>query len=111
MTGNEYQALARRTINPALTQEKMLINGAMGLGGESGEVLDLMKKHLFHGHPLDREAMVKELGDVAWYLAECATALEVPLDEILKTNIEKLKKRYPEGFCTERSLHRAENDT
>lgn len=111
MTGNEYQALARRTMNPALTPEEMLINGVMGLGGESGEVLDLMKKHLFHGHPLDREALVKELGDVAWYLAECATALEVPLDIILETNIEKLKRRYPEGFSTERSLHREESDT
>lgn len=100
-----------RTLNPALNEQQMLINSVMGLCGETGEVAELVKKHLFHGHPLDREALVKELGDVAWYLAECAAALNVDLDEILEKNVEKLKKRYPEGFDTERSLHPLADDT
>lgn len=111
MTGNEYQSLAMRTLNPKQSDRENLINGVMGLCGESGEVADLVKKHLFHAHPLNREDMVKELGDVAWYIAQCATALGIELDEILETNIEKLKKRYPDGFDTEKSLHRSADDT
>ncbi|MBQ2862402.1 MAG: nucleoside triphosphate pyrophosphohydrolase family protein, partial [Oscillospiraceae bacterium] len=67
-----------------------------------------VKKHLFHGHELDREALIKELGDVAWYLAEASEALDVSLDEVFERNIEKLKKRYPEGFSSERSINREE---
>ena len=105
---NEYQALALRTMNPDISKKDMLINSMMGLCGESGEAIDIVKKHLFHGHALDREKLIKELGDIAWYLAEAAQALDVPLEEVLEKNIEKLKKRYPEGFDTERSIHREE---
>ena len=65
-----------------------------------------MKKHLAQGHELDREKLAKELGDIAWYLAETAYALEMPLEDILQANIDKLKKRYPEGFSAERSINR-----
>lgn len=106
MTGNEYQKLAMTTLNPALSKQDVLINGVMGLCGEAGEAIDLVKKHLHQGHELDREKLVKELGDVAWYLAETAYALDVPLDEVLEGNIEKLKRRYPEGFDSEHSIHR-----
>ena len=106
MTSNEYQKLAMTTLNPALSKQDVLINGVMGLCGEAGEAIDLVKKHLHQGHALDREKLVKELGDVAWYLAETAYALDVPLDEVLAGNIEKLKRRYPEGFASERSIHR-----
>ena len=78
----------------------------MGLCGESGEVIDLVKKHVSHGHPLNREKLIDELGDVAWYLAECAEAIGITLEDVLTHNIEKLKKRYPEGFSTERSINR-----
>ncbi len=105
---NEYQKLAMTTKNPEVTGEKMLTNGVMGLCGEAGEVIDLVKKHLFHGHVLDREKLIDELGDVAWYLAECATALEIPLEEILERNIEKLKARYPAGFSSQRSIKRVD---
>ncbi len=104
MTANEYQALAMRTLNPELTEQEILLNAVMGLCGESGEVIDHVKKHLCHGHALNKEELVKELGDVAWYLAEAATALGVSLEDILKGNIEKLKRRYPEGFSTEASI-------
>ena len=108
MTLNEYQRLAMITLNPALDREAVLLNGVMGLCGESGEAIDLMKKHLAQGHPLDRDALIKELGDIAWYLAETAHALDVPLEEVCRRNIDKLKARYPEGFSAEKSLHRRE---
>ena len=110
MTGNEYQKLAMRTLNPALDNEAVLINSVMGLCGESGEAIDIVNKHLAQGHELDREHLIKELGDIAWYLAEAAYALDVELDEVLERNVQKLQARYPEGFETERSLHRAEDD-
>ncbi len=108
MTVNEYQRLAMTTLNPALSPKDVLINSVMGLCGESGEAIDLVKKHLHQGHELDKQKLAKELGDIAWYLAEAATALELPLEEILQGNIDKLKKRFPQGFSTEDSVHRTE---
>ena len=110
MTVNEYQQNAVRTLNKDLTQTQMLQNGVMGLCGEAGETIDIVKKHLFHGHELNRQRLIEELGDVAWYLAETAYALGVELDEVLSLNIEKLRRRYPEGFDSERSIHREENE-
>ena len=106
MTGKEYQKLAMATLNPALSQKDVLVNAVMGLCGESGEVIDIVKKHLHQGHDLDRETLIKELGDIAWYLAEAAYALDTDLDAVFEGNIAKLKARYPAGFDTERSIHR-----
>ena len=108
MTGNEYQRLAMTTLNPALSKEDVLINGVMGLCGESGEAIDIVKKHLHQGHELNKDALIKELGDIAWYLAETAYALDVELDAVLEQNIAKLRARFPDGFDTERSIHRKE---
>ena len=109
MTINEYQKLAMTTLNPDLHKKDVLINGVMGLCGESGECIDIVKRHLAQGHELDREELIKELGDVAWYLAETAFALDVELEEVFIRNIEKLKKRYPEGFSREKSINRQED--
>lgn len=108
MTINEYQSLAMRTLNPSLDRKDVLINGVMGLCGEAGEAIDIVKKHLAQGHPLDRESLIKELGDVAWYLAETAYALDIPLEEVMRRNIDKLRKRYPQGFEADRSIEREE---
>lgn len=108
MTIDEYQRLAMVTLNPDLSRKDVLINGVMGLCGESGEAIDIVKKHLAQGHPLDRERLIKELGDIAWYLAETAYALEIPLSRVLEGNIEKLRKRYPEGFDSRKSLLRGD---
>lgn len=108
MTINEYQKLAMVTLNPALDKKDVLINGVMGLCGESGEAIDIVKKHLAQGHELDKEKLAKELGDVAWYLAETATAIGYDLEDIFQMNIDKLKKRYPEGFSVEKSVNRNE---
>ena len=83
MNINEYQKLAMRTINPKLDKRDMLINSVMGLCGESGEAIDIVKKWFANGHELDKEHLAKELGDIAWYLAEAATALDLNLEDIL----------------------------
>lgn len=105
---NEYQKLAMRTLNPEIDKKELILNASIGLCGESGEVIDLVKKHLFQGHDLDDEKLIKELGDVAWYLAEAATALNVDLSEILEKNIKKLENRFPDGFNSNRSINRGE---
>lgn len=110
MTINEYQQRAMATLNPKLTERDVLINSVMGLCGESGEAIDIVKKWLAQGHALDREHLAGELGDVAWYLAEAATALGMPLEDILRANLEKLERRYPDGFSTERSVGRGADD-
>lgn len=106
MNVNEYQQEAMTLLNPALTEKDVLMNALMGLCGESGEAIDLMKKHLYQGHELDRGKLIKELGDIAWYLAEAATGLHIDLSEVLQGNLDKLHARYPQGFDTQRSQHR-----
>lgn len=111
MTINEYQSLAMRTASGMNYEHHgLLLNGALGLCGEAGEVADIVKKATFQGHELDVEHIAKELGDVCWYIAVSATAIGCDLETIMKMNIEKLKKRYPDGFDAERSQHRAKGD-
>ena len=110
MTINEYQGLAMRTSNRELSKADHLLNGVLGLVGESGEIADLVKKNRMQGHEMSIEHLAKELGDVCWYIAETASAIGCDLETIMRMNIEKLKKRYPEGFDTERSQHREVGD-
>ena len=110
MKANEYQELAMATLNPELSKKDVLINSVLGLCGESGEAIDIVKKWLAQGHELDKERLAKELGDIAWYLAEAATALDLSLEQILQANIDKLKKRYPNGFDSQRSIVRLKGD-
>ena len=110
MQVNEYQKAAMATLNPALDKKDVLINSVMGLCGESGEAIDIVKKWLMQGHELDREHLVRELGDVAWYRAEAATALDVPLEAVFQGNLDKLRQRFPNGFDTGASVNRKEND-
>jgi NTP pyrophosphatase (non-canonical NTP hydrolase) len=111
MKFNNYQKLAARTINPKLDKDSLILNGVMGCSGEAGEALDIMKKHLFQGHPLNEEAIIKELGDQLWYISETATGLGIELSYIANLNIQKLIKRYPDGFSQYKSLNRAEHDS
>lgn len=111
MNANDYQKLAMRTCPvDKLSASEMLVNAALGICGEGGEVADLVKKHRFQGHELDRERILKEFGDVLWYVAEGCTSFGVTLGEIMEMNIEKLRKRYPDGFDADRSIHREEGD-
>jgi len=110
MTPNEYQKEALRTAPTGIGHLSQLLNGVMGLAGESGEAVDLVKKHVFHGHDLDKGHLAKELGDIAWYLAVTAYTIGYDLEEILQMNVDKLRKRYPDGFDPDRSQHREAGD-
>ena len=107
---NEYQRKAMRTANKNLPADEKLLNAVMGMCGEAGEAIDLLKKHRAQGAALDIDRLVKEVGDCLWYIAEFAEASGVSLAEIAQRNIAKLKARYPEGFSEERSNNRAEGD-
>ncbi len=107
MTLDEYQQLAARTIGTR-TPADQLSNMALGLAGEAGETADMLKKHLFHGKPLDADEVMKELGDVLWYVAGMATAIGASLDEVARRNVDKLRTRYPDGFSAEASAERAD---
>lgn len=125
LTPNEYQQQAMRTndggcrrrlqaridcykVGQHNTEIPDIINGAMGLTGESGEVSDLLKKHIFHGEDLDLEALKKELGDVCWYIAMICQASGIKFEDVLQGNIDKLKRIYPDGFSEEASKNRTE---
>lgn len=110
MTPNEYQKAALRTAPADIDHRSQLLNGVMGLAGESGEAVDLVKKHVFHEHKLDEEHLAKELGDIAWYLAVTAFVIGYDLETILQMNVDKLRKRYPKGFDPDRSQHRVAGD-
>jgi len=111
MNFNDYQLLAHRSSSfnsdaNSPNQHYHLCMAALGLTGESGEFADLVKKHFFHSHPYDPQALTDELSDVLWYIAEACTAIGITLEHLATHNIHKLKLRYPEGFTTERSIDR-----
>lgn len=110
MTFDEYQAQTRRTMNMHLDDDPAmkLATMAMGLAGEAGEVVDLLKKHLGHGHPLELDKLERELGDVLWYVSAIATLTGTRMDTAAASNLEKLRKRYPDGFTSEASINRTE---
>lgn len=110
MTINEYQKEALRTESGISKEWPRILNGLMGLNGEAGEAIDILKKYLFQGHQFEREHIAKELGDAAWYLAVSADAIGYDLETILQMNVDKLRARYPDGFNSEQSLHRKEGD-
>lgn len=110
MTGNEYQKLAMRTCSIPYDQViQKLQHAVFGLTSEAGEVSGIMQK-VYQGHPIDRDHLKKECGDVLWMVAEICDAMEFTMDDVMQTNIDKLKARYPDGFDPERSLHRKPGD-
>lgn len=92
---NEYQNAAKRTL---YGNEQVLTNCALGLAGESGQVVDLVKNYAFRGQKLDRQELIHEMGDVLWYLSQIAEWADIPFDEVASENIAELNKRYPTGF-------------
>lgn len=109
MKMTDYQKLSARTINPEQSHRENLANFGLGLW-EAGETADLIKKHLYHGHELDRGEVAKELGDLLWYIAGIATALDLDLGDIAQGNIDKLRKRFPNGFSEADSIARVDVD-
>lgn len=109
MNLDEYQKLAKRTltIDPD-RHDQLIATCALGLAGESGEVVEHVKKFFGHGHELSRHKLAAELGDVLWYVAALATLCDLDLSTVASLNVEKLRARYPEGFDPKRSQERAE---
>lgn len=108
---NSYQQDALRTarVDPEAPLLRIdIARDGLGLTGEAGEVADILKKYIGHGHALDREKVVKELGDVLWYVAVLAHRMGWTLEDVALVNIEKLRKRYPDGFSSERSINRTD---
>ena len=99
LTFKEYQDAAGRTAKPEITFPNVLL----GLCGETGELADAFKKHIYHGHELSTEKVIDEIGDVLWYVAVLCSLLCVDLDAVAHRNIWKLQLRYPEGFSSEAS--------
>lgn len=107
MTFADYQALARRTQNKELAKADKREHALMGLMSEVGEIASIyQKKH--QGHPISTSEVALELGDLLWFAAELCDVLGYDIETVAKWNIEKLRKRYPEGFDAERSLNREE---
>ena len=90
-----YQSEARRTINLALSEDQRLLDASAGLAEEAGEVLSHVRKHIFQGRPLDRDAVMLELGDALWCLAISADTLGISLADVARRNVEKLRLRHP----------------
>lgn len=102
---DEYQAQAPRTANAIID----LTDCCFGMIGETGEVVDTIKKHLYQGHPMDdkmRRKLTEELGDVMWYICVLALLCDIKMSDVLDGNVSKIKARYPDGFSTERSMNR-----
>lgn len=100
MNFTDYQDQARRTAGSHFGPREAMANWAMGLAGEAGELVDLLKKEIYHDRPASIEQFRSEAGDVLWYLAMICWQRGVSLDEVATCNLEKLRKRYPEGFET-----------
>jgi NTP pyrophosphatase (non-canonical NTP hydrolase) len=97
---DDYQQAARRTINPELDDRHRLLDAAAGLAEEGGEVLGHVRKHVLQNKALDKDAVVKELGDALWCIAIAADSLGIRLSEVAEANEAKLRARYPDGFPT-----------
>lgn len=100
---DEYQIGTKRTAG-----DDDIATLCLGLAGESGEVCDIVKKYLGHGHTFDKNKLISELGDVLWYVARLADSMGFLLSNVAESNIEKLRKRYPDGFSSERSIDRTQ---
>lgn len=109
-----YTDLALKTLNKDVFEQKdLILNASLGLSGEVGEVNDIIKKYMYHGHKLDdemKEKIILELGDVCWYVALMAWAInKTKFEEVLNKNIAKLEKRYHGEFSTEKSVNRKDD--
>lgn len=106
MNFQTYQEMSKRTM-PGKNNET-ISNYALGLAGEAGETVDMIKKVLFHHHLMNKLELKKELGDVLHYVSGLATLYDLTLEDIATTNIVKLQKRYPNGFSAKASKEREE---
>ena len=104
----EFQLKSTRTLNQALPKDMNIVNMCLGAYGEFSEVSELIKKHVFQGHELNREKVKEESGDTMFYLVNLATELDIDMTEVLQNNVDKLLVRYPEGFTAKASVERVD---
>lgn len=105
---NEYQEKVKRTMNFWGTPAEIVCNMCLGITGEAGEVVDYIKKIVFHGHKYEQDKLIEELGDLMWYVSALANFYKIDMNEVLNKNIEKLLKRYPNGFTKSDSIKRVD---
>lgn len=106
MTIKEYQKKVERTLNTNLLFREKLSMLCMGLSGETGELIDLLKKSLYHKHDFQTDKAIKEIGDIMWYLISLCNVLNLSIEDIMDKNIDKLEDRYPDGFSYDKSINR-----
>jgi NTP pyrophosphatase (non-canonical NTP hydrolase) len=111
VTLNDYQRLTRRTVPESMTKSDILMMGVMGCCGEAGELMEVLKKHLYQERPLDTDRLSNELGDILWYVARVADGLGLDLSLVAMANIEKLQLRYPDGWSLEDSLAKRDRES
>lgn len=104
----KYQRECLRTANFTGTSTEIVCNMCLGIAGESGEIVDYLKKVGFHGHIFEKEKLKNELGDLMWYMTVLADYFGINMKDVLSANIEKLKKRYPNGFSEADSIARVD---
>lgn len=98
MTLDDYQAAAARTINTRLSDTERLLDAAAGLSEEAGEILGVVRKHVYQSRALDVKALESELGDALWCLAMAARSAGLALGDVARANVAKLERRYPHGY-------------
>lgn len=111
MNLSDYQHASRRTLSVDWSERDQIANAALGLAGEAGEIADYLKKVLYHGHELDFQRLIDELGDLFWYLAALCSLHGISLNDVARFNIDKLRTRYPNGFTKEDSVARIDKRT
>ena len=105
-----FQEEALRSMRSDLPYEAICSNMCMGLAGETGETVDIFKKHIYQGKMLDINDVIEEIGDILWYIANLCNVNKITMKECMESNVEKLRKRYPNGFSIKDALERADKN-
>ena len=105
-----FQEEALRCMRSDLPYEAICSNMCMGLAGETGETVDIFKKHIYQGKDLDINDVIEEIGDILWYIANLCNVNKITMKECMESNVEKLRKRYPNGFSIKDALERADKN-
>lgn len=110
---NAYQEMTTKTFKthrPLTAEEAALIDWTLGLGGEVGEVTEIIKHHIFHEESLDKMKLAKEIGDVLWYLSALSKVCEIDLESIAKLNVSKLAHRHGQKYGHDTSAVRHDRE-
>jgi NTP pyrophosphatase (non-canonical NTP hydrolase) len=105
----EYAREVHRTCSLEDHRELLTLS-ALGIAGEAGEVVDVIKKVLYHAHELDTSVLCKEVGDLLWYMTLLCETVGLTLEDVMQANVAKLRQRYPQGFDARRSQQRIEEE-